>query len=242
MLTESFDIRYSELGADGFLPVWSLQNYAQQVAAIDARSLCAGWEDLARQNTAWVLVKIEFEIKGKINNIGTLQVKTWHAFSDKIKSRREFTFFNEKGEEIAAAASWWLILDLEKRKIVRTPENLLGKNADCVLAMKETDIKQPKFNDVLPISQIEIVSRLEDIDLNGHVNNTHFTAWALEGAPEDIRRGKFLKNIVINFKAEALKSEKIIVKTYRDKDLSFWHTLIRERDLKEIASAYGKWQ
>ncbi|MDR2192603.1 MAG: hypothetical protein LBO62_06990 [Endomicrobium sp.] len=241
MLTENFNIRYSELASDGFLPVWSLQNYAQQAAANDARSLSAGWEDLARQGAAWVLVKLEFEIKGKAAGIETLQVKTWHAFSDKIKSRREFIFYNEKGEEIAAAASWWLVFDLEKRKIVKTPENLLNKDGGYVLAMKENDVKQPNFNGVSPVSEIEIVSRLEDIDLNGHVNNTHFTAWAVEGAPEEIRREKFLKNIAINFKTEALQGEKIIVKTYRVEELSFWHILTRARDLKEIASVCSKW-
>jgi acyl-ACP thioesterase len=242
MLIENFNIRYSELGADGSLPVWALQNYAQQAAAIDAKSFCAGWEDLALQGTAWVLIKLEFEIKGKVNNIQTLQVKTWHSFSDKLKSRREFVFLDEKGEEVACALSWWLILDIKKKRITRTPENMLNKNNLRVLAINESEIKQPKFEGVLPVSEIEITARLEDTDLNGHVNNTHFTAWALEGAPEEIRDQKNLKNIIINFKSEVLQGEKIKIKTFKSEDLSFWHILIRESDAKEIASAYSMWE
>ena len=241
MLIENFNIRYSEFGADGFLPVWALQNYAQQAAAIDAKSLLAGWEDLATQGAAWVLIKLEFEIKGRVGNMQTLQVKTWHAFSDKLKSRREFVFLNEKGEEIACALSWWLILDLKKKKIMRTPENMLNKNAVCALAMEENEIKRPKFESSRPISEIEITARLEDMDLNGHVNNTHFTAWALEGAPEEIRNTKTLKNVIINFKSEVIQCEKIKITTYQTGYLSFWHILTRTRDSKEIASAYSKW-
>jgi acyl-ACP thioesterase len=250
MLIKNFDVRYSELGPDGSLPVWALQNYAQQAAALDASSLSAGLEDLARQDAAWVLIKLEFKIKSKISNAGTISVKTWHAFSDKIKSRREFVFLDEKGEEIAAALSWWLILNFKTRKIVKTPQYMFKKDAEPVLIMEEYEIKRPKFDGdlqgeafgALPMSEIEIVSRLEDIDLNGHVNNTHFTAWALEGVPQEIRFGKSLKNIAIDFKTEVAKGDKIIVKTYRNEDLSFWHILNRKSDSKEIAAAYSKWE
>lgn len=242
MLIENFNIRYSELGADGFLPVWALQNYAQQAAAIDAKSFSAGWEDLALQGCAWVLIKLEFEIKSKISNIQTLQVKTWHTYSDRLKSRRDFVFLNEKGEETACALSWWLILDLKKKKIIRTPDKMLDKKSGCILAMEENEIKQPKFEDAQPVSEFEITARLEDMDLNGHVNNTHFTAWAIEGVSKEISSRKSLKNLVINFKSELLQGEKIKIKTYGFGDLSFWHILSRESDTKEIASAYSKWE
>ncbi|AKL98600.1 acyl-[acyl-carrier-protein] thioesterase [Endomicrobium proavitum] len=241
MLTQSFKVRYGETGFNNRVPVWVLQNYAQQAAALDAHSISAGWEDLSKHGVTWVLIKIQFKITGVIEGLQTVNVKTWHVLSDKIKSRRDFVFYDEQGNEIATAVSWWLVLDLETRKIVRTPKQILDGSGNRVMALKETELKEPHFENALPLTEIAMVSRLEDIDMNGHVNNVHFTAWAFEGVPREIRRNQTLSDIVINFKAEVLADEKIIIKTYASSKSSFWHLLIRDSDGKEIAAAYTLW-
>ena len=243
MYTKDFEVRYAELGHNGSVPVWTLQNYAQQVAAEDAKRLSFGWEDFSATGIGWVLIKMQFKLLKEISNIEKLTLKTWHVCSDRLKSRRDFIITDEKGEEIAKAVSWWVIIDLQKRKITRTPESLITKSeTKLITSMEEISAQNPDLTGKNPVKQCEIVSRLEDIDVNGHVNNTHFTAWALEGMPADIRNSKKLENLLVNFKNEVKENEKIIVKTYSFESGAFWHFLVRESDNKEIASAYSVWK
>ena len=242
MLTENFKVRYGEAAAGNTVPVWTLQNYAQQAAAVDAQNLEAGWEDLSKSGTAWVLIKMSFKIFGELKAPQNIKLNTWHVFSDKLKSRRDFVIFDENGKEAAKAVSWWLIFDLEKRRISRTPAHLLVKNGNAEKAMEDIEVPQPSFEGQSPAREYEIISRLEDVDLNGHVNNIHFTAWAVEGVPEDVRKNAKLTDITVNFKNEVMPGERIKVKTYKTNDNGFWHILTRETDKKEIASAYSVWK
>ncbi|MDR1695528.1 MAG: hypothetical protein LBR69_02695 [Endomicrobium sp.] len=241
MLTENFKVRYGEVMQNNIAPVWTLQNYAQQTAAIDAQNLSSGWEDLSKSGTAWILMKISFKISGEIKSSQNIKIKTWHVFSDKLKSRRDFIVFDENGNEAAKAVSWWLVFDTEKRKIARTPENLLVKKDVIETAMEDIEVARPSFEGQAPVNEYEIISRLEDTDLNGHVNNVHFTAWAVEGVPEGIRKNLKLTDITVNFKNEVKPGEIIKVTTYKTSDSRFWHILVRETDKKEISSAYSVW-
>jgi len=242
MLTESFKVRYAEIGYNNQLPVWVLQNYAQQAAALDAHNFSAGWEELSAKGVAWVLIKMQFKITGAVTDSQTVNVKTWHVISDKIRSRRDFIFYDERGNEIASAVSWWIVIDLETRKIMRTPPKVLENNGKDTSMLAEIEVKEPDFKTLTPIKTVCMVSRLEDIDVNGHVNNTHFTAWALEGVPQAVREAKLLSEIVIDFKAEVLADQKIKVETYEVSESSFWHVLTRESDNKKIATAYTVWK
>ncbi|MDR1940792.1 MAG: hypothetical protein LBQ47_00490 [Endomicrobium sp.] len=241
MTEEFFNVRYHEIWQDKSVPVWILQNYAQQAAAIDAKTFSLGWEDFP-QGVAWVLTKISFRLTGKISSVQKIKVKTWHVSSDKIYSRRDFIIYDEYGAEVAKAVSKWLILDLAKHRIIRTPQFLLEKK-DCALkfAMQEIERPAPAKFSAEPVMQTVITSRLEDLDLNGHVNNVHFTSWALEGVPPLIWETKTLEYISTDFKSELKAGEIITVKTYDNLDGSFWHELVKQSDSKVAAVAFSKW-
>ena len=241
MLTDNVTVRYAEKSRDNSVPVWILQNFVQQTAAVDAHAMSAGWEELSKAGVAWVLIKIQFEIFSNLQNVSEIKIQTRHILSDKIKSRRDFIIFDDKGNSAAKIISWWLILDLETKKIIRTPSALLGNKSESLADIQEFALKEPEYKELTPVKELKILTRLEDMDLNGHVNNTHFTAWAVESVPEGIRQNKTLKDLTINFKNEAKAGEKIIVKTYQEKETSFWHILVRDSDSKEIAAVYTNW-
>ncbi|MCL2484699.1 MAG: thioesterase [Endomicrobia bacterium] len=241
MITENFKVRYSEVTPENFVPVWVLQNYGQQAAGIDAQSFNLGWEDLSKSKIAWILMKMSFKILCDIKAMDNIKLNTWHVLSDKLKSRRDFVFFDENGKEAAKAVSWWLVFDQEKRRLTRTPASLLLPYDNVETAMEDIEVSQPSFEGQTPVKEHEVIARIEDTDLNDHVNNVHFTAWAVEGVPEDIRKTARLTDITINFKNEVKPGEKIKVNTYKT-DSGFWHILVRETDKKEIASAYSVWK
>lgn len=241
MVEEEFKVRYYEIGPDHNIPLWTLQSYFQQAAAIDAKNLSYGTEKLFAEGIAWVLISIKFKILKNINTIKKVKIKTWHCYSDKIYSRRDFIIYDEKGDEFIHGTSLWLILDLATRKIARIPQSMLEQKIDSIKDIEPEMIKTPDLQEETPLKSIIIRTRVEDLDMNNHVNNTHFTAWAIEGMPEDIRKNKSLKEISVNFKAEVKAGENIIVQTYLTEENKYQHILLQESSGKITASAYSIW-
>lgn len=224
------------------VPIWALQNYFQQAAAIDAESLSYGIEELFSAGVAWALINIKFEIAGEIKGAQNVRVKTWHCHSDKIYSRRDFIIYDESGTEKIKGTSLWVIIDLAKRRIAKTPQSMLNQRLDPIKDMEPVSVKHPSFDGKVPLYSALIRTRAEDIDVNSHVNNMHFTAWALEGMPENVKSAMTLKEIAVIFKNEAHAGEEITVNTYDNGNNTFWHILTRNDDGKEISAAYTVWK
>ena len=243
MHEEIFKVRYYEVDATGNLPLWTLQNYFQEAAGRDAHGFAFGAEDLAHTGTAWAMTRMYFKFSKAVKNVKNIKVKTWHHLAEKIQSRRDFIMFDETGAEICKGITWWILLDLQKRKITRIPQNLIDMNpANPPAVTEDAQMKAPDFSGQPPLNSHEIIVRLEDIDSNKHVNNVHYSAWALAGVPQDIYNSKSLEDVFINFKNEALQGDRITAKTYEQGGNAYWHILTRETDGKEIASIYTTWR
>ena len=247
MTHEEFRIRNYELGPDGTAPLHTLCDYFQDAAGLDANSLACGFEDLARNGVTWVLTRMQVTPLATAAAGSKLTVHTWHSVSDRLFSRREFYITNEKNETILKGSTWWLLIDVHTRKVARTPQSLLDANPprpEFVLA--EHNPKAPDFEGVAPALTLPIIVRDEDIDSNAHVNNTHFTAWAIESAPREIVGGRALKELVITFKHECVAKDKLTMRVHRMAGeavaVEFWHMLVRENDGRECARVYTRWE
>jgi len=250
MTHEEFRIRYYELGPDGAVPLHTLCDYFQEAAGLDARTLACGYEDLAGSGVTWVLTRMQITPLAKATVGSRLTVHTWHSVSDRLFSRREFYITNEKNETIVKGSTWWLLIDIATRKMTRTPQSLIDANPprpEFVLA--EHNPKTPDFSGIAPVLTLPIIVRDEDIDTNGHVNNTHFTAWAIESAPREITGNLDLKELVITFKHECFSKGKLKMSVYplpaeteTGAATALWHLLARESDGKECARIYTRWE
>ena len=254
MKHEEFRIRYYELGPDGAAPLHALCDYFQEAAGLDAHTLACGYEDLVNSGVAWVLTRMQLTPLAKAAAGSKLTVHTWHSVSDRLFSRREFYITNEKNETILKGSTWWLLIDVRTRKVARTPQSLLDGNPprpEFVLA--EHNPKAPDFDGVAPVLTLPVIVRDEDIDSNAHVNNTHFTAWAIESAPREIVGKRALKELVITFKHECFSKDKLKMSVYQlpseaktggaaEEETAFWHMLVRENDGKECARIYTRWE
>ncbi|MBR3603691.1 MAG: hypothetical protein IKL48_03275 [Elusimicrobiaceae bacterium] len=239
MLEKTFEVRYDELDINGNINPVSFLRYFQEAAALDAQSFDFGWENIQQNRLGWVLTHMQIEFLQTSVKRQPVKIRTWHAFSEKILSRREFEFLTQDGIPLARGASWWLLMDIDKRRITKTPAELLALNpAEPKFLVQEENFKRTAPEGSLLLPEVQITTRQEDLDLNGHVNNTHYAAWALENPPQ----GKKLQKLIINFKNECLAGETILVKTMQENENCLHHQLLKQADQKEAAKAITYWQ
>ncbi|MDF9826604.1 acyl-ACP thioesterase [Ereboglobus sp. PH5-5] len=249
MTHEEFRVRYYELAPDGAIPLHKLCDYFQDAAGIDAHTLAFGSEDLGdAAGLTWVLTRMQLTPLCPARAAGgdTFTVHTWHSRSERLMSRREFYITNGKGETVLKGSTWWLLIDISTRRIARTPQMLIDMNPPTPeFVVEENNPKMPDFSGVQPAATLPIIVRNEDIDSNAHVNNTHFTAWALESAPPEIASSRALKELVITFKNECFAKDKLTMSVHEqpvENGKALWHILTRENDGKETARIYTRWE
>jgi fatty acyl-ACP thioesterase A len=107
----------------------------------------------------------------------------------------------------------WVAFNLQKRRMARIPQNVvdLFQNQQlCDEPVMGADYQVTKIPETGPDAHVAAFQvRRRDVDMNGHVNNVVYTEWLLEGVPESAWAEFELKEIEIEFRAEATFGETV---------------------------------
>ncbi len=189
------------------LKPFAFMNIAQELANRDAVRLGFGYDRLMDLNTIWVLSRMEVRFLRTPVWMETVEIDTWHKGEDGIFSLRDFLIRNENGtEDLVAATSSWLIINLKTRRIQR-PQLLF--NDTILLEKKErhaietpcSKIEEPD-RELLQVVGQKTVS-VSDIDFNGHVNNAKYIEWAMDYLEPTLVTSRQVEGFRINFNNEA---------------------------------------
>ncbi|MFA5444478.1 MAG: acyl-ACP thioesterase domain-containing protein [Bacteroidales bacterium] len=195
------------------LKPFAFMNIAQDMANRDAVRLGFGYDRLLELNTIWVLSRMEVRFMRAPVWRETVTIDTWHKGEDGIFSLRDFLIRDENGtEDLLAATSSWLIINLKTRRIQR-PQLLFS---DTTLSQKKErhaietpcgKIEEPDPELLQPAGQKTV--SYSDIDFNGHVNNAKYIEWAMDHLyPAQVASRK-VDRFRINFNIEAHLSDHI---------------------------------
>ena len=244
MLEKIFDVRHYEYNAKHELTPWGLQNFFQEAACIEADKLGFGFKALTPQNIAWVLTKLQMQFVRSLKWCDTVKVKTWIVSASKITSRRDFIMYDKEGNIIARGTTEWVIIDLLSRRLVRIPQFILDGHPSTAAeeALQQNFVRVPSFEGKQAVNSCQIQTRLEDIDVNNHVNNQHFTSWALQATPKEILENKTLTDIVVYFKKEIPFGDTITVNCYKtDEENCFWY-ISTNQEGKEVSAVFARFK
>ncbi len=241
MLEQTFHVRLDELDPSGNIPAVTFLKYFQQAAALDSAQLGFGWKDLYKDNLAWILTHLQARALQTAIALQDVKLKTWHAYSNRLLSRRQFTVYGQDGTPLFEGSSWWAIMDIQKRRLTRTPQRLLEENLSLPDELEPEENFKAPLPAPLPSSTLQVITREEDLDLNAHVNNTHYTAWAIQSVPPQVRDGKRLGRLLVSFKSECRAGEALSVQVYPCDGQNFWHVITRQSDGKEAARVFTRW-
>jgi acyl-ACP thioesterase len=204
---ESFSIRHSEVDSAGNLKLKTLSDYLQEAAAAHADHLNAGLRHLRQNNLMWVLSRIKINIFNHMNINESVTVETWPGKFEKLFAKREFVVRSREGKTLCQASSAWLLVDVEKLRPQR--------ESRLPVALPDNSHRQVFFPELdklerLPANKaFSVRVRHSTIDVNGHLNNAEYSAWIHDYLAEKTNCSLQLKEIQINFIAEARQGDDI---------------------------------
>ncbi len=238
--TDAFAVHTYEVDAFGTLAVPALSGYLSEVAGLHAAELGVGLDALMARGLTWVLVRQRIENPVPIALGDTIEIETWPSGIDRLAAVREFAV-RRGGEEVARATTHWFVLDVATRKPVRPAEVL-----DPRFPREKRPTAVPLSTGKLPDlrawdSQKRFHVRYSDIDVNLHVTNTSYVAWAAEAVPRDVWQSSRLASVEVQFIAETHHGAAILSRLAAAGEGAFSHAIVREEDGKELARLATRW-
>ncbi|MCK9305306.1 MAG: thioesterase [Bacteroidales bacterium] len=201
-LTESFFVKSYETDLKGNLKLFSLMNIVQEMAGKHADLLGFGYEDLIRDNTAWVLSRLKMKILRLPRWREEISAETWHKGGDSLFWYRDFVVCDRYNHEMILATSSWVTIDTLTRRLKRRA--LVEKDYKGI---EERDAIAERAEKILLPPDMEFVRKREvlfsDLDINGHTNNAKYIEWALDTIPFGILSGAAPREMSVNFNTES---------------------------------------
>lgn len=137
-----------------------------------------------------------------------ITIKTWEEKPEPLQFVRSYEIFDTETKEcLVSGISTWLLVNLEKRRILRLKE----------FTLREDPTIQTEHN-CLPASKIQVPENMKkilsrpiwysDIDGNGHMNNARYGAFVIDCLPGEYQAKEFT-DFRINYNKEAVQGEMI---------------------------------
>lgn len=239
-----YRVHFYECDPEGVALLRSVANYMMDMAVINAGMLGVGMHDFLDKGWAWMLSRFTMRVEAYPRHGDCLDVDTWPTGSNKLYAFRDFSVSHPELGEIARAESAWVVVDIEKRGLVRIPEVI------STFQPPAGQERQSKSKGKLPLpEQVDherrIITRYGDMDLNQHVSSGVYMQWAIETAPMDIIRTLRPVMLDIQFRAESRFGDEMICRAQdvtQDKTRpEFVHSLVRVSDQVEVVRARSGW-
>ncbi|MFL0252756.1 acyl-[acyl-carrier-protein] thioesterase [Clostridium neuense] len=211
IMKKDYNVHLYEVNYNNKANIVSIMNYMGDLATYQSEKLGVGIEYLMSNKIAWVVYKWDVHMDKYPEYDDTVTISTNPYSIRKFYAYRKFEIFN-KGEKIGEANSLWFLINTEKRRPCRVPEDLYN-----AYGLTKDDDKQLEFEKLLLPSEINSEKRFDvrysDIDTNRHVNNVKYISWALENIPSDIMKTCSVSDIKVIYEKETSYGETITVQT-----------------------------
>ena len=186
---------------------------AQEAAGLHAVELGFGYEELIKNNTAWILSRVNIKFVDTPMWRDDITLTTWHKGANRLFFLRDFIMNDKDGKERVKATTSWLVLNLETRRLVRDPM-LMEDGTVCTENVIETPADKVQMPKDIPAELVMAhVVAYSDVDMNNHTNNAMYMQWAMDAVDYEIASTKAVKEVTINFNRETKAGD--VVAIYR---------------------------
>ena len=194
------------------LRLLTLMNWLQEAADAHATQLGVGIEYCTNHNMTWVGRSYHIIVEKFPKLHDKVKVSTWPSERNKLTATREFLIQDPSEDSIVLfkATSSWIMIDIEKRKILPLETHTPQYELDETRVIPTNFPKITDLQDVKAERTTHHIVRYDEIDLNQHVNNANYLLWAAE---EINQNGNAPHAIQIDFKKEGKEDTDITIKS-----------------------------
>jgi medium-chain acyl-[acyl-carrier-protein] hydrolase len=177
---KKYTVPYYESDVNGNMKLPSIFSVALQLSG--EQSLALGVSDTWLKETynyTWIIVEYEVEIQRLPLSNETITIETFAKSYNKFFCYRDFVFYAENGDKLLTITTTFVLLEIDSRKVVRVEEPIIAPYESEKIGKIIRGHKYSARNPDTALSRDYHV-RFNDIDQNGHVNNSKYFDWMLD--------------------------------------------------------------
>lgn len=202
------------------LHVWAAVRLCQEVSEYHSNSTGVGYEELLKQNRAWVIARAYYIIYRRPQAFEEVMLSTWSRGNDGLFAFRDYLMETEKGERLLAGTSYWPLIDFSTRRAVRL-KDLLGNypyhEIDATGHTKLDRLTLPQFDE----PDYRITASQSMIDHTQHVNNSEYVKLLFDALGESGFDIDLPFAIELNFQHETQLGDTLAVSHKQDNGATF---------------------
>lgn len=178
----------------------TLFRYAQQLANTQCAAYGITDETYAKTNTVFLLARQAFHITHMPHVDETVTLVTAPERMHHAVNKRLTTVYDANGTELAFVDSRWVLVDLDKRTILRTrPPELDGPWASERLP-RALPMRLKKPESAQEVGRCTAV--YSRCDMNGHLNNSRYVDIVLDALPVELIKQYAVEDLLIYYHIE----------------------------------------
>lgn len=235
IVQHEYRIKVSDVGKENKATNKAILAILEDVACIHSDIAGYGVTNIDETHVTWLLLEWKVQIIKRPKYGDKVIAKTWSKASKKCYAFRDFEVCNEKGEIIIRASSKWVLMDVEKCKIVTIQDEIMGKY-EPELDLKSFEDEEFKKNREPEKCEMQTLYKVKknDIDINNHMHNINYIDLANEILPEYICKKGELDYIRITYKKEIKLGETVICKFVHNEEKNSNIITIKSEDDKTL--------
>ena len=207
--TQKYKIYRYDGDSRGLLKPGALLRYSQQIAGEHAVSIRITDDLYARTHTAYVLAKLALHFDRVPHVDETLTVTTEPEKLKRAVNRRFNIFYDGEGREVACVDSRWVLIDTDRRLILRRHPPEFPSSGWAEELPRELPMKMTK----VPLDQCELLGAhradYSRCDMNGHLNNTIYADLICDALPQQTWQTMAVRDLVIYYHKEVPQGESL---------------------------------
>ncbi|MDD4850946.1 MAG: thioesterase [Gemmiger sp.] len=177
----------------------SVLRYAQEIAGRQCEHYGITQQTYEQTHTAYVLAKLALHFTRVPKIQEKLTLLTQPEALKRAVNKRLTVVLDEAGAEVALVDSRWVLIDTERRMILRKhPPEVCGPWADCI--DRELPMRMEKAAETESLGNFR--AAYSRCDVNGHLNNTRYVDILMDALPLAALQNATVENLLVFYHKE----------------------------------------